>query len=121
MVGTLFALVGPLINLLDVSVPQAFRRSVAVVWPHFFLVLCFISLPLALEHEVVILVADLVPHEKVGLVFLTTFVLGDLFGMALGLMEVTLAERLVKGAHGPGQDLRSEDVELPRPPPRPTA
>ena len=121
VVGTLFALVGPLINLLDVSVPQAFRRSVAVVWPHFFLVLFFISLPLALEHEVVVLVADLVPHEKVGLVFLTTFVLGDLFGMALGLMEVTLAERLVKGARGPGQDLRSDDVELPGPPPRPTA
>ena len=109
---------GPLINLLDSSVPEAFRKSVQVVWPHFFLVLCFISLPLVLEHEIVVLVAELVPHEKVGLVFLTTFVLGDLFGMALGLMEVTLAERLVKGAHGPGQDLRSTDVGLPGARPR---
>ena len=39
VVGTLFALVGPLINLLDCSVPEAFRRSIQVVWPHFFLVL----------------------------------------------------------------------------------
>lgn len=115
VIETLFALVGPLINLLDASVPEAFRRSVQVVWPHFFLVLCFISLPLVVEHEVVVLVADLVPHEKVGLVFLTTFVLGDLFGMALGLMEVTLAERLVKGAHGPGEGLRSVDAEPPGP------
>ncbi len=107
VVGTLFALVGPLINLLDASVPQAFRRSVQVVWPHFFLVLCFVTIPLALEHEIVVLVAELVPDENVGLVFLTSFVLGDLFGMALGLMEVTLAERLVGGAHGPGQDIRS--------------
>ena len=67
VVGTLFALVGPLINLLDSSVPEAFRKSVQVVWPHFFLVLCFISLPLVLEHEIVVLVAELVPHEKVGL------------------------------------------------------
>jgi hypothetical protein len=112
IIGTLFALVGPLINLLDTSVTQAFRRSLKLVWPHFMLVFCFISLPLALEHEVVVLVADLIPHEHVWAVFLTTFILGDLFGMALGLMEVTLAERLVSGAQGPGADLLSADVEV---------
>ncbi len=113
VVGTLFALVGPLINLLDVSVPEAFRRSVKVVWPHFFLVFLIITLPLAIEHEVLVLVADLIPHEKLWLVFVSNFILGDLFGMALGLMEVTLAERLVRGAQGPGEDVRSEDIELP--------
>ena len=117
--GTLFALVGPLINLLDTSVPEAFRRSLKLVWPHFMLVFCFISLPLAVEHEVVVLVADLVPHEHIWAVFLTTFILGDLFGMALGLMEVTLAERLVSEAHGPGGDLLSADVGLPNPEHRP--
>jgi hypothetical protein len=110
---TLFALVGPLINLLDASIPDAFRRSVKVVFPHFFLVFLIVTLPLAIEHEVIVLVADLIPHEKVFLIFLSSFVLGDLFGMALGLLEVTLAERLVRGAHGPGEALRSEDVELP--------
>jgi hypothetical protein len=113
VVDTLFALVGPLINLLDASIPDAFRRSVRLVGPHFVLVFCFIALPLAIEHELLVLVAELIPNEKIFLVFLSNFVLGDLCGMAIGLMEVTLAERLVRGAHGPGEDLRSEDVELP--------
>src|SRR6185437_15659991 len=113
LLDTLFALVGPLINLLGLTVPEAFRRSVLLVWPHVVLVFCMIALPLAIEHEVLILVHELVPHENVGLVFLTSFVVGDLFGMALGLMEVTMAERLVRGAHGPGQGVRSGDVELP--------
>jgi hypothetical protein len=112
IVGTLFALVGPLINLLDSSVPDAFRRSVQLVGPHFMLVFVFISLPLAIEHEVIVLIADLIPHEHIWAIFLSNFILGDLFGMALGLMEVTLAERLVRGAHGPGQGVRSADVEL---------
>jgi hypothetical protein len=112
IVGTLFALVGPLINLLGKSVPEAFRRSYKLVRPHFVLVFCFITLPLALEHEVVVLVAELIPHEHIWAVFLSTFLLGDLFGMALGLMEVTLAERLVSGAQGPGDDLLSADVGL---------
>ena len=113
IVGTLFALVGPLINLLDTSVRDAFRRSLKLVWPHFVLVFCFISLPLAVEHEVVVFVAELIPHEHIWAVFLTTFILGDLFGMALGLMEVTLAERLVTGAQRPGHDVLSTGVELP--------
>ena len=119
VIGTLFALVGPLINLLDTSVTEAFRRSLKLVWPHFMLVFCFISLPLAVEHEVVVLVADLIPHEHVWAVFLTAFILGDLFGMALGLMEVTLAERLVSGAQGPGADLLSADVEVQKTTKRP--
>ena len=118
IVGTLFALVGPLINLLDSSVPAAFRRSLQLVWPHFMLVFLFITLPLALEHEVVVFVAELIPHEHIWAIFLTTFILGDLFGMALGLMEVTLAERLVTGAQGPGEGLLSADVELRDPPSR---
>jgi len=118
IVATVFALVGPLINLLDASVPDAFRRSLQMVWPHFMLVFAIITLPLAVEHEVVIFVAELVPHEHIWAVFLTTFILGDIFGMALGLMEVTLAERLVTGAQGPGHGLLSADVEL-APPPKP--
>jgi hypothetical protein len=113
VVGTLCALVGPLINLLDCTVRDAFRRSVRLVWPHFWIVFVMITLPLAIEHEVVVLIKDLVPHEEVLLVFLTNFVLGVAFGVALGLVEVSLAERLVTGAHGPGGDVRSEDVELP--------
>ena len=67
---------GALINLLDASIPDAFRRSVKVVFPHFVLVFCLVTLPLAIEHEVLVLVADLIPHEMVFLVFLSTFVRG---------------------------------------------
>ena len=115
IVGTLFALVGPLINLLDSSVPNAFKRSLQLVWPHFMLVFLIITLPLALEHEFVVFVAELIPHEHIWAIFLSTFILGDLFGMALGLMEVTLAERLVTGAQGPGEGLLSADAELRNP------
>ncbi len=118
IVGTLFALVGPLINLIDSSVADAFKRSLQLVWPHFMLVFLFITLPLALEHEVIIGIAELVPHEHIWAVFLTTFALGDLFGMALGLMEVTMAERLVNGAQGPGEDLLSTEVGMRHTPDR---
>ncbi len=113
VLDTIFALVGPLINLLGCTVRQAFRRSVVLVWPHFVLVFCFVAIPLAVEHEVLVLVHDLVPHESVGLVFLSTFVVGTVFGIGLGLTEVSLAERLVRGARGPGEGVRSGDVELP--------
>ncbi len=113
VMDTLFALVGPLINLLGCKVFEALRRSVSLVWPHFVLVFCFVAIPLAVEHEVLVLVAELVPHEQIFLVFLSNFVLGCAFGMALGLTEVSLAERLVRGAHGPGQDVRSDEIERP--------
>jgi hypothetical protein len=113
IIDTLCALVGPLINLLDCSVPEAFRRSVRLVRPHFMIVFVMITLPLAIEHEIVVLIKDIVPHERVLLVFLTNFVLGVTFGVALGLVEVSLAEQLVSGAHGPGRPRRVQDVELP--------
>jgi hypothetical protein len=113
VLDTLFALVGPLINLLGCTVREALRRSVTLVWPHFVLVFCFVAIPLAVEHEVLVLVHDLVPHEAVGVVFLSTFLVSTAFGIGLGLTEVSLAERLVRGAHGPGQGVRSGDVELP--------
>jgi hypothetical protein len=113
VLDTIFALVGPLINLLGCTVPQAFRRSLFLVWPHFVLVFCFVAIPLAVEHEVLVLVHDLVPHEAVGIVFLSTFVVSTAFGIGLGLTEVSLAERLVRGAHGPGESARSSDAELP--------
>jgi len=111
IVGTLLALVGPLINLVDSSVTGALRRSVRVVWPHFWLVFLMVTVPLAFEHELVILIRDVVPSESVFLVFITNFVLGATFGMALGLVEVSLAERLISGAHGPGRFFRSAPVD----------
>lgn len=114
VVGTLTALVGPVINLSDTSIPKAFRRSVRLVWPHFWLVFVMITVPLALEHEIVVLIAELVPHEALFAEFLTNFFLGTVFGLALGLIEVSLAERLISGAQGPGRDVRPLSAEVRR-------
>lgn len=113
IVSTLLALVGPLINLLDSSVPDALRRSVRLVWPNFWIVFVMVTVPLAMEHELVVLIADLVPHENVFAVFFTNFALGASIGLVLGLIEVSLAERLISGAQGPGRDVRSLDRGLP--------
>jgi hypothetical protein len=99
---TLFALVGPVISTRGTTVWAAFRQSVRLVAPQFLLVLGIITLPLAVENEVVTAVAVLVPHENLALVFLSHAALGLIFGLALGLVEVSLAERLLNGAHGPG-------------------
>lgn len=112
VVGTLTALVGPVINLTDSNIREAFRRSVRLVWPHFWLVFVMVTVPLAMEHELVVLIADLVPHEALVAVFLTNFVLGVVFGLALGLIEVSLAERLISGAQGPGREVRPDNIEL---------
>jgi hypothetical protein len=110
VVTTLFALIGPLINLEDLPVRAAFRRSAALVGPRFVLVLCLITVPLGIEHELVNVIALVVPHEHIWLVFLTTLALGLSFGVTLGLVEVSLAERLVNGARGP-----AGPVETPLP------
>jgi hypothetical protein len=101
IVTTLFALIGPLINMEDLSVRAAFRRSASLVGPRFLLVLFLITIPLGIEHELVDAVAYLVPHEHIWLVFLTYLAGGLSFGVLLGLVEVSMAERLVNNAAGP--------------------
>lgn len=62
--------VGPLVDLMDSPVQQAFGRSNYLVWPHFALVFVVITIPLGVEHEVevLVLVAELVSYEKVWLI-----------------------------------------------------
>jgi len=110
--GTLTALVGPVINLSDTTISVALRRSIRLVWPHFWLLFVMVTVPLALEHEIMVLIAELVPHEALGAEFLTNLVLGVVFGLVLGLIEVSLAERLISGAQGPGRQARPEDTEV---------
>jgi hypothetical protein len=108
IVTTLFALIGPLINMEDLSVVAAFRRSAKLVAPRFVLVLGMITIPLGVEHELVDGIALLVHHEHIWLVFLTYLAAGLSFGVLLGLVEVALAERLVNGARGPGNPVASQ-------------
>jgi hypothetical protein len=106
-VTTLGALVGPLITMRDLSVRAAFAASVRLVRPRFLLVLCMITIPLAAEHEIVTAVALYVHHENVLLVLGSHILMGLIFGVSLGLVEMSLAERLVNGARGPAQPVRS--------------
>jgi hypothetical protein len=103
IVTTLFALIGPLINMEDLPLRKSFRRSATLVAPKFLMVLCLVTIPVGIEHELVTAAAVLDPHEHIWLVYLTYLLGGLTFGVALGLMEVSLAERLVYHAQGPGQ------------------
>jgi hypothetical protein len=107
VVATLGMLVGPLITMRECTVPEAFRTSVRLVWPNFWWALCLVTLPLGVENDVVTLVKVVVPHERAVLVFASHLGLGLLFGVTLGLVEVTLAESLVHDAQGPAKHLRS--------------
>ena len=62
IVTTLFALIGPLINLEDLSIRAAFRRSATLVAPQFLLVLCLVTVPIGLEHELVEAIVLLEPQ-----------------------------------------------------------
>lgn len=108
---TLFALTGPLITMRDVSVRESFATSARLVWPRFLLVFGMITIPLAVEHEIVTAVALLVHHEKFLLVFLSHYAMGLVFGVSIGMIEMSLAERLINGAQGPGKPVRSVEAD----------
>jgi hypothetical protein len=103
IVTTLFALIGPLINLEDLPIRAAFRRSATLVAPQFLLVLCLVTVPIALENELVGAIALLEHHLPIWVIFLIHLLLGLTLGVLIGLMEVSMANRLVTGAGGPGQ------------------
>ncbi|MGH2599437.1 MAG: hypothetical protein ACRDJ9_08630, partial [Dehalococcoidia bacterium] len=94
---TLFALVGPLINIEQQTVLGAFKRSAQLIWPHFWLALIAVTLLVGLEQGVHHAVEEFI-HERHSLII--SFVLGGLFaatfGAAAGLVEVTLAYELVE-------------------------
>src|SRR4051812_22591323 len=48
---TLYAVVGPIINIERRGVRASFARSRRLVWPHFGLVFLVVTLPLFVEHE----------------------------------------------------------------------
>jgi hypothetical protein len=107
VVTTLCVLVGPTITAQDTTIGQAFRTSIRLVAPSFPLALGLVTLPLAVEHEVVDAVLQLVPNENLALVYASNLAMGLTFGVALGLVEVALAERLLHGARGPANPIRS--------------
>jgi hypothetical protein len=111
VVATFGVLVGPSISQRGATVPEAFRASVRLVRPNFWLVLLMVTVPLAVENEVVTAVKEWIPHERVVLVYFSHLVLGLVFGTALGLVEVSLAESLLHGVQGPTKNVRSAAAE----------
>jgi hypothetical protein len=88
---TFFCLVGPLIVTEQHAVLGAFRRSYALVRPHFWMVLFMVVIPLLVEDAVIHTVQlDLVPSRFLDN-FVANAILGMLIGSVVGLLEVVLA------------------------------
>jgi hypothetical protein len=91
---TFYSLVGPAVVMEDRKVLSAFRRSARLVRGHFWLVFLLVTLPIALEENVVHGIVEAV--DSLGL--LAVFVINTLAGAAVGsvvaVVEVTLAHRL---------------------------
>ncbi len=108
---TLFAIVGPLINMEGHGVFGAFVESARLVKGAFVVALLGVTLPWMAEQAAVDVIEALVPHEAIGLLLVTHIVASTVFGVFVGLMEVSLAEHLVHGAGGhairPPPSLRS--------------
>ncbi len=98
---TLFAIVGPVINMEERGIVDAFRRSYHLIRPRIIVAFVMVTMPLVLEHEIVQLIDDLLPTHTFINLFIVGATTGILFGMAVGLVEVSLAERLIHGGKGP--------------------
>jgi hypothetical protein len=92
---TLFVVVGPLIVRSEISVVDALETSVRLVRPHFGLALFVLTVPLMIERELIDLIEVTIGHEAVWQAFVAHFAVGVLFGVAIGLLEVALAHRLL--------------------------
>jgi hypothetical protein len=98
---TFFCLVGPLIVSEEIGIVAAFRRSAALVRKHFWMTLMLVSIPLALEHELVSAVEHMdFEHEFLVVVSFHAALAVTLIAF-VALVEVTLTYELA-GRHPPG-------------------
>lgn len=96
IVFTLFCLVGPLVNIEDIGVVMAFRRSAALVrrtpWPTFLLATIPTYVEITLVHGFQFSAAD----KPYLTAFVVSAVIGATVGAAVGLFEVTLCYELLR-------------------------
>jgi hypothetical protein len=97
VVGTVFALAGPLIVLEDRGVLGAFRRSAQLVVPRFWLAFWLLTVPLLVVHGVSHGVEVAYTGEPLIVVFVVHELVGVTVGSAVALVEISLADRLVFG------------------------
>ena len=91
---TFHSLVGPALVMEDRKVISAFRRSRQLVRGHFWLVFVLVTLPIALEENVVHGIVEV--FESLGslAVFVVNMLAGAAVGSIVAVIEVTLAHRL---------------------------
>jgi hypothetical protein len=92
---TLFALAGPIVNIEHRGPVSAMRRSAQLVRQHFWFVLFFVTIPIALEHHVIHLVHDAYLSSGLVEIFLVQGIVGMVVGSFVGLVEVNIAYALV--------------------------
>jgi len=94
---TLFALVGPIIVTESLPVRDAFARSARLDRPHFWLVVLLVTIPVAIEDQVMhVFDPKLFDHPLLAS-FLVTALIGIVVGSLVGLLEVALAHALRHG------------------------
>ncbi len=95
IVFTLFCLVGPLVNIEDIGVVMAFRRSADLVrrtvWPTFLLVTIPTYVEVTLVHGFQFAVAE----QPYLTAFVVSAVIGATVGATVGLFEVALCYELL--------------------------
>jgi hypothetical protein len=91
---TFYSLVGPALVMEDRKVRSAFRRSRQLVRGHFWLVFLLVTLPLAVEENIVHGIVEV--FESLGsiAVFIVNTLAGAVVGSIVAVVEVTLAHRL---------------------------
>ena len=97
---TFFCLVGPLIVSEELGVRAAYRRSAALVRRHFWMTLLLVSIPLAVEHELVEVVEHMDFEHEFVVVLLFHSLLAVFLIAFVALVEVTLTYELA-GRHPP--------------------
>jgi len=100
IVFTLFCLVGPLINIEQIGVAAAFRRSAALVrrrpWPTLLLVAIPTYVEVTLLHGFQFETAE----QPYLVAFIVGAVIGATVGAVVGLLEVTLTYELLRAESG---------------------
>jgi hypothetical protein len=91
---TFYSLVGPAVVMEDRKVLSAFRRSARLVRGHFWLVFLLVTLPIALEENVVHGIVEAVDSLGLLAVFAINTLAGAVVGSVVAVVEVTLAHRL---------------------------
>jgi hypothetical protein len=91
---TFYSLVGPAVVMEDRKVFSAFRRSARLVRGHFWLVFVLVTLPIALEENVVHGIVEAFEGLGVLAVFVINALAGAAVGSIVAVVEVTLAHRL---------------------------